>query len=183
MTKEEAINILATYKNTKRKSKLLLDKIIEIKNDLYNAQAGFIELEAGVRVSGGKHQSREEKHATLADLVNEYDKRYEYNEIVCFNTRMLIEEIYTTRDKSNMTVASTIKIERYEIVLIAYYINAKTVEQIATEEGYSYRQTRRILNAAREEFYQVQKSKSKEQISNYIQQALQTKLAAAAAVV
>lgn len=171
MTKEETIEILSTYKNTFAVSQLMLNKIREMETTIYSAQAGFVEQEAGTRISGGKHESRAEKIATLVDLKDKYISQYIKNENVCQNTLKMIQRLYTDNPEIDKAPGiKALKLQKYEYILTAYYINGLTIASIAKQDGYSRRQSVRIMNAARNELYELFKDYSKDRIQSQILQ-------------
>ena len=172
MTKQEAINILSKYKGLKMQSSMMSDKVKEMETTIYSAQAGFVENTTGTRVSGGKHASRTQKIAELTDLKERYVNFYTINEIICSNTLKLIHQIYTENKKIEKVSIDynevSIKLQNYENVLIDYYINDNTICKIADKYGYSIRQMIRIINSAKEEFYQKYKNNDYQDVDKFL---------------
>ena len=170
MTKEEAVYILSLYQNANKKSDLMLDKIHKLEVAIYSAQAGFVENEAGVHVSGGSHISRAEKIASLVDLKDKYAVKYEMAEGMCEKILSLIELIYTYRmPKQELEPATELlKLQKYERILIEYYINGHTLEQIGKKDGYSKRQTIRTKNAAVDAFHDLFKNNDYSNTLKYV---------------
>lgn len=168
MSIEETNNILESYKHANTNSQLMLDKIHKMETALYSAQAGFIENEAGVRVSGGSHVSREQRIASLVDLKDQYARLYTQFETMCHNTLVLILGIYSTNPTVDRKDSKSLKLQKFENILIAYYIDDYTIRQIGIKTGYTERQTIRTLNAARSTFYEMYKDNDFEAMLNLI---------------
>lgn len=180
ITKEQAIYILSCYKNSNKRCELMIEKITIMQTNIYSAQAGFVENETGCRVSGGSHVAREQKIAELVDLKDQYARRYTEHENICSNIMKLIENIYTNKIVSEEEITKEsnklLKLQRYESVLIEYYVDGNTIKAIASKNGYTERQTIRTLNAARDYFYQLNREKKYEELMEYLKTAPRTQM-------
>lgn len=174
MEKEEAIQILSSYKQASKKSNLMMIKIHEMETNLYSAQAGIVENEAGCRVSGGSHKSRTQKLAELVDKKDLYLEEYNKSENICKKIFILIQELYTNSNTNNKGVEA-LKLQDYENVLIEYYINCMKQEQMAIEKNYTERQIRRHLNAARNAFWEKYKNVEFNTLNEWIHDTESTK--------
>lgn len=167
MEKEEAIQILASYKQASRKSNLMMVKIHEMETNLYSAQAGIVENEAGCRVSGGSHKTRAQRLAELVDKKDLYLEEYNKSESICKKIFILIQELYTNSQSQNKGVEA-LKMQDYENILIEYYINGVKQEEMAESKNYTDRQIRRHLNAARIAFWEHYKNVDFNTINEWI---------------
>lgn len=159
-SKEELIKVLESYKNYNRVSQLMIAKIHELESNIYSAQSGFVEREIGMRVDGGKHLKREERIASLIDLKDQYAKHYSKCEQMCYFILNLIQNLYTNNinvKNNSITFDEQLKLQRFELVLTAYYVNLLKISEIAIEEDYSIRHVVRLLNSAKEELFKITK--------------------------
>lgn len=169
MTKEQSVYILSLYINANKKCNAMLEKIHKMEVAIYSAQAGFVENEAGVHVSGGSHISRTEKIASLVDLKDKYADKYNTGESMCEKIMSMIELIYTYRMPTDEeTAEDLLKLQKYERILIEYYVNGHTLEEIGKKDGYSKRQTIRTKNAAVEVFHDLFKNNDYDKTLSYV---------------
>lgn len=172
---EETLKILSSYKFQFNRSEQMLEKIHMLEIRIYDAQAGFVENKEGVKVSGGNHIKRDENIAVLTDLKDAWSQDFKKAESCCKNIAYLIERIYTNNSSLIDPLTHgctdnryTNKLQKYESILISYYVNNKSIRQIADKMCYDVRQTQRILNDARRTFYNMYKHNTFETMQKFL---------------
>ena len=170
MTQDESNLLLASYRMLFGRSQSMLNKVHGLEEQIYSAQAGLIENEAGCRVSGGNHITRAENIANLVDMKDEYYEYYAECEAACKNTLKLIQVIFTERDENapELDNKESIKVQRYENILVNYYINNLTQSEIAKNYNYETRYMRKVIVEARRYFYLLYKDNDFKSMTNYL---------------